>query len=104
MEPEETTKQARAILGVPIGSIVLDVAVICAVVWWAGTTDQKLTSIDERLRSAETMQISPEVNRRVSQLETRVDTAERDRIELKQDISAQLERIENKLDRYMRGP
>lgn len=84
---------------VPAGSIIIDGALVIALIWSQASTVATLQGIDTRLHAAEaTIAARGGAEARISVLETQVTVGARDRTELKEDILKRLERIESKLD------
>lgn len=77
-------------LRVPLGSLMVDVALVISVFYAAGQLTERLESIDMRVARIESVKITAEADRRISVLEG-------------QSIAtvARLERIEDKLDRLL---
>ena len=77
-------KQAGAIdfdwsrLRVPLGSLAVDIALVIAVIYSAGQMTEKLEQIDRRVEAIESMKITPEADRRIAVVESRLDNLHED--------------------------
>ena len=82
---------------IPIGSLIVDGAMVLALVYSAGRMTNSLENIDRRVGIMEARDITPEAARRISVLEeqTRHADAETDK------LLTQLSRIEDKIDAHM---
>lgn len=56
---------------VPLGSLVLDVALVGALIWSMATMTAQLDEISRRISAVERVEITPEAARRISIIETR---------------------------------
>ena len=72
---------------VPLGSLVLDVALVGALIWSMATMTAKLDEISRRITAVERVEITPEAARRISIIETR-----------ETELLRRIDRMENKLD------
>lgn len=79
---------------VPAGSLVVDAAMVVALIWWGATMTAKFEEMSRRVEAVEQMRITPEADRRLSVQEAKSIGIEQrlDRIE---DL---LTRIDSKLD------
>lgn len=86
----------------PLGSIIVDAALVFAIAWWGSSQTQALADINKRVEQLEVTQYkpSPESSLRLSVLESKYDRAEQDRKE----ILEILRRLEDKIDRELKRP
>jgi hypothetical protein len=84
-------------LKTPIGSIVLDLALVLYITYTAGQFADRLQDVSAHVDSLESRAgtLSPEAARRIAVLEAAAVKAESDRIELKNDIVRRLDKIED---------
>ena len=82
---------------IPVGSLIVDGAMVLMLVYTAGRMTNSLENIDRRVGIIEQRDITPEAARRISVLEeqTRHADAETDQ------LLTQLTRIEQKIDQHM---
>jgi DNA-binding protein H-NS len=87
-------------LKAPIGSLVVDGAMIFALVWSWSAMATRLEALDQRVAKTETMleQRQPALDR-LAKVEERVQGLAESREEFRTDIIKRLERIEAKLDK-----
>lgn len=84
----------------PIGSLVVDGALVLALVVWGTNVTSALASIDTRLIKTEaTIEERQYALQRLAVAEAEITVIKKNHDELKQDIVRRLERIESKLDR-----
>jgi len=87
-------------LKVPAGSLVVDTALVVALVWGGATMTEQLQQISKRIDTIENGHIRQNSEARIMVLERRADESD----EFKREMRAQLTRIEEKLDRiYANG-
>jgi hypothetical protein len=82
-------------LKVPAGSLVVDAALVVALIWGAATMTEQLEQINARVDAIESGNIRHNGEARLLVLERRADDSD----EFKKEMRAQLGRIEDKLDR-----
>lgn len=75
---------------VPPGSLVLDVALVCGLVYSLGQMTERLEGISKRLEAVEAVKIQPEADRRIAVIEAQMASQ-----------TERLKSIENKLDRVL---
>lgn len=91
---------------VPLGSLVVDVGLVIALVWWGASMqtrfeesrahDEELhAAMLSRLNAVEQRTTDPNGASRLTALETRMLQAEAARQELKQDMNARFDRLED---------
>lgn len=83
---------------VPIGSLIVDGALVLSLVFSTGQMLERFDTMDKRLRQIEDLQSAT----RITALEMRSAQMERYQSELKQDIVKRLDRIETLLDNQSR--
>ena len=72
---------------VPVGSLIVDISLVFAVIWWGGTATEKLDNMHTRLLAIENRPITPEAAQRIAVLEMQ-----------EREVTRRLSRIEDKLD------
>ena len=80
---------------VPAGSLLMDTALVVALVWNGATMTNQLQQISRRVDAIENGHIRQNSEARIMVLERRADESD----EFKREMRAQLNRIEEKLDR-----
>jgi len=75
---------------VPIGSLVVDAALVISIIYGAGQLTERLEQLSQRVSAMESQSIQPEADRRIALLEMSAHTSEQ-----------RLQRIEDKLDRVL---
>jgi hypothetical protein len=83
---------------VPIGSLIVDGALVLSLVFSTGQMLERFDTMDKRVRQIEELQAATRINA----LEMRSTQMERYQSELKQDIVKRLDRIEVLLDNQSR--
>jgi hypothetical protein len=85
---------------VPAGSLVVDTALVVALIWSQAGTVKTLESFDLRLHAAEiAINNHGQYEARLSVTETQIGELSDDQSEMKSDIVKRLDRIESKLDK-----
>ena len=56
---------------IPLGSLIVDVTLVGALIWSMATMTAKLDEISRRVAAVERIEITPEASRRISIIETR---------------------------------
>ena len=82
---------------IPVGSLIVDGAMVLMLVYTAGRMTNSLENIDRRVGIMEARDITPEAARRISVLEEQARHADAESDQL----IAQLTRIEEKIDSHM---
>lgn len=77
-------------LKVPPGSLLVDISLVIALVYWGGQMTERLENMAKRLETVEAVKIQPEADRRIAVIEARLT-----------DQTARLQSIEEKLDRAL---
>ena len=80
---------------VPAGSLLVDTSLVVALVWSTSTMTQQLDQMNRRIDSIENGHIRSNADARIMVLERRAEEYD----EFRRDMRAQLNRIEDKLDR-----
>ncbi len=93
MAPQQVFDKLR----IPLGSLLVDSALVLTLVFTAGQMTTRFEAMDSRLAAVESRSINERLPERTALLEQRAAQSDRDRIEI---IDA-LHRIEAKLDQKM---
>lgn len=80
---------------VPLGSLIVDGALVMTLVFSTGQMLERFDQMDRRVRQIEDLQVAS----RMTSIEMRVTQLDRYQMELKQDIVKRLDRIEMLLDK-----
>lgn len=84
---------------VPAGSLLIDGALVVALIWSQATTTETMRGMDLRVAHLERItQVQTDMDARISVVEAIQSTERQTLVELKQDIVKRLDRIETKLD------
>ena len=92
------TGETAAKFRVPLGSLIVDGALVLTLVFSTGQMMERFDTMDRRLQNIEELQAET----RLSALEMRANQSDRYQSELKNDIVKRLDRIETMLDRNAR--
>jgi len=98
---------------VPLGSLVVDAALVFVIAWWGSAMQTRMeesrraddivhTQLAEQLAALRSQVGNDADSIKIAELEAKITIGERDRLELKSDINARLSRIEDKLDRALK--
>lgn len=82
---------------VPLGSLVVDLSMVTALIWWGATMTQRLEEMTRRIDGLDGQTIQLQADKRLSVVETRQMDVDRQLTEIK----AQQVRIETKIDRLL---
>ncbi len=93
MAPQDVLDRLR----IPLGSLLVDSALVLTLVFTAGQMTSRFEAMDSRLAAVESRSINERLPERTALLEQRMAQGERDRAE----ILDALHRIEAKLDQKM---
>jgi hypothetical protein len=77
-------------LKVPPGSLLVDISLVIALVYWGGQMTERLENMTKRLDSVEQIKIQPEADRRIAVIESQLANQ-----------TERLKSIEDKLDRAL---
>jgi uncharacterized membrane protein len=83
---------------VPAGSLAVDGALVVSLVWAMGSMTEQLNQMSDRINEVEQREIMVQSEPRLRVLERRAD----EMVEFKAEVRAQLDRIEEKLDRAIK--
>lgn len=88
---------------VPVGSLVVDSALVLMLVYTSGQITERLETLDQRVARIEQTPISPEVEGRLQVLKTQADGREekvqQSLEDMRKYLGERLDRIERKLDK-----
>lgn len=77
-------------LKVPPGSLLVDISLVIALVYWGGQMTERLENLARRLETVEQVKIQPEADRRIAVIEAQLANQ-----------TERLKSIEEKLDRAL---
>jgi uncharacterized coiled-coil protein SlyX len=77
-------------LKIPPGSLLVDISLVIALVYWGGQMTERLENMTKRLDSVEQIKIQPEADRRIAVIESQLANQ-----------TERLKSIEDKLDRAL---
>jgi hypothetical protein len=77
-------------LKVPPGSLLVDISLVIALVYWGGQMTERLENISKRIDVVEQVKIQPEADRRIAVIEAQLANQ-----------TERLKSIEDKLDRVL---
>jgi hypothetical protein len=77
-------------LKVPPGSLLIDISLVIALVYWGGQMTERLENISKRIDVVEQVKIQPEADRRIAVIEAQLANQ-----------TERLKSIEDKLDRAL---
>lgn len=77
-------------LKVPPGSLLVDISLVIALVYWGGQMTERLENMAKRLETVEAVKIQPEADRRIAVIEAQLANQ-----------TERLKSIEEKLDRAL---
>ena len=77
-------------LKIPPGSLLVDISLVSALVYWGGQMTERLENMTKRLDSVEQIKIQPEADRRIAVIESQLANQ-----------TERLKSIEDKLDRAL---
>ncbi len=82
---------------VPLGSLVVDMAMVVSLIWWGATLTQRLEEMTRRIDGLDGQTMHVQADKRLSIVETRQGDVDRQLAEIK----SQQARIESKIDRLL---